>query len=254
MNKTLVVIGLLFLVQSASIFNAYSEESKKVFILKHPDASKGSAFVLTSDIDRLTNLIDNEGYQLVAKKGLNGPEPVLGDVVPQEAAMNDAINVASILHPRKARDRSAGEIIDLGIGLNVGLTSGGKARLIATIDSGFVVGVDVEVGTIIFLSEKTASAILGYSWQKGRNLVRPYITLGGGTGSIFAILAIAQGPIFHGGAGIEWKRTKWFGIGLEGGLNVLSNFDTNGIGGTDHNSEDTVTYPYARLNFMFYLL
>ncbi len=215
--------------------------TNQVFVLKHP--SRGAAFVRTSDSDRLVNLVENEGYEVVARNTARGPEPVVADVVPEELVNEElASNAALSTVMSSNRPRRAGDIFDIGLGLNIGLTPGGKVRLLATLDNGLVVGVDLDVGTIIFISDATISGILGYSFEVGRHIIRPYLTVGGGSSAIFALFAFAEGRIFHGGIGFEWKPARWFGLGLEGGVNV---FDCT-------NCDATVAYPYARLTVMFY--
>ena len=161
--KQNALFSLLALSSTVFAFSAFASgdetmievgPSDKVFVLKHTDSAKGAAFVRTSDTERLAQMI-NEGYEVVAKEGPNGAEPVVGDVVPEEVAQAEAANVA------QAQDgtRSVRDMLDIGLGLNVGLTTGGKARLIATVGPGLVVGVDLDIGTVIFLSEMTASAI-----------------------------------------------------------------------------------------------
>ncbi|MGK5086174.1 hypothetical protein WDW86_01335 [Bdellovibrionota bacterium FG-2] len=262
MNKSVIfsLLALSSIVFSFSGFAsalAYGDEvmievgpSDKVFVLKHTDGAKGAAFVRTSDTERLAQMIA-EGYEVVAKEGPNGAELVLGDVIPEDVAQAEATQVAQNIAAQDGADFIRD--VDMGIGINLGLTTGGKARLLATVGPGLVVGVDLDIGTVIFLSEMTASAILGWSFEMGRQAIRPYVTLGAGRGGVFALLAAASGSITHTGIGLEWKPARWFGLGLEGGMNVMGAHTTQGIGGTHYDTKP-IEYPYARLNFMFYFI
>src|SRR5690606_11138488 len=137
------------------------------------------------DVERLAELTETQGYELVVKEGPHGLEPVLGDVVPDALAESEAQVLGATSPVESDEPREIGEVLDLGLGLNIGITTGGKARLLATLESGFVVGVDVEIGTVIFLSDITASAIFGWSFEAGKHVIRPYATIGGGTQAIF---------------------------------------------------------------------
>jgi hypothetical protein len=154
---------------------------------------------------------------------------------------------------KKTKKQDVQDRIDMGVGLNIGLTTGGKARLIATLEPGVVVGVDLDIGTIIFISELTASGILGWSFQPGNHVIRPYVTAGAGQGILFAILVAAAGPVSHLGGGIEWKPARWLGLGLEGGVNTMHGHRSAGMSG-ERESDQVIHFPYARLNLMFYFL
>ncbi len=210
---------------------------EKAFILKHPDATRGAAFVRTTDSQTLSRLIEKEGNEVVMCRDHSGKaEPVTGDIVPNEVVASEAEGVNEV---KQAHGRTE---IDMGVGLNLGFVPGGKARILATLPSGAVVGVDVDAGTLLFITEASISAIFGWSFEVGQHVIRPYVTVGGGGALLFAILAAAAAPTVHTGVGVEWKPARWFGLGIEGGVSLLVGEEANGL------------LPYARLTAMFYFL
>lgn len=208
-------------------------ESSKVFVLRHP--TKGTAFVRTSDVDRVGKLVDGEGYEVVARQTEDGVEPVMGDVVPEEVARSEALSAA--------RTAGARDGLDVGVGLNLGFTSGGKVRVLATLGPGLVVGVDLDAGTVLFFSDLSLSGVLGWSFEAGRHIIRPYVLAGA---AVLSPSNSLQGPVgaVHAGFGIEWKPARWVGLGLEAGLNIIPPQGTGDGGGL----------PWARLCLTFYFL
>lgn len=231
-------------------------DNQKVFVLKHPDKAKGIAFVKTTDTERLKRLIDLEGFELVARTTPEGVVPVTGDVVPDELAEQEGVALSGAInfgeHGGESSVTSAvsrspeRDPVDIGLGLALGLTTGGKIRVLGTFDSGFVAGVDLDAGTVIFVSDATASAIVGWSFNPGGHIIRPYLTVGGGSGVIFALIAIAEATVLRGGAGLEWKPARWFGLGLEGGLETFFYKEGQKTG------EVIGAIPFGRLTVMFY--
>jgi hypothetical protein len=222
----------------AEMIEAVPAAADKVFVLKHPTGA--TALVRVTDTDRLERM-SGEGYELVARRNEGGEvEPVTGDVIPEELARSES---EAVVTAERARGRRLGDIIDLGLGLNIGLTTGGKARLLVTLDNGIVAGVDLDIGTILFVTEATASGIFGYSFQAGKHVIRPYLTLGVGSAVVWAIFAADNASLLHAGAGVEWKPARWFGLGLEGGVMHLDY----------ERAEGSVNVPFVRLNVMFYL-
>lgn len=116
--------------------------------------------------------------------------------------------------------------IDVGVGLDVGLiTPGLKGRVLRVAPSGFVAGIDVDVGSLFLLNAATASVVLGHELElRGNHRLRPYGRIGGG---MFVQLSTMQrgyyGPQGLVGAGLEWRPGRHFGLGLEGHASVLPN-------------------------------
>ena len=234
-----------------------AETSGKVFVLKHPDKSKPAVFVQVEDEARLRQLVESDGYELVVRETPQGPVAITGDIIPDElaraenaAAAQRAGELSTSLDVYVPDQRPVYERdpLDFGIGLNLGITAGLKARIVGTLRPGVVVGVDLDIGTIIFLSEATASAIVGYSFEPGSHVIRPYVTIGGGNGVAFAIFAAENTKLAKAGVGVEWKPARWFGLGLEGGITAW--FHDQG----DKKGELLGMFPFARLNIMFYFL
>lgn len=227
----------------------FEQSSGKAYVLKHKNGAV--AFVRDYDRPTLERLINQEGYELVARRTEGGIAPVVASVVSSESA-DDVIDVVSVAKPK----REAYSDIDFGAGIDVGLTTGGKGRLMVSINRGPVVGVDLDLGTIIFISEATASLVAGWSFEPGDDVIRPYVTVGAGQGVVFALLAAGRGPVVKAGAGVEWKPTQWFGVGIEAGYAVLTPEQTSGIGSDgqwEDGEHDPIAYPFGRLTFMFYL-
>lgn len=156
---------------------------------------------------RPAELIQQEDYQLVVCGTADGQiEPVTGDVVPDEVAPSEA--------------GECDGLIDVGFGIKIGFTFGLKVRGLATLGPGLVLGVDLDAGTSIFLSEATASVILGWSFDVGSHVIRPYAAVGGGVGYYLIIPNIFyEGPVVRVVLpGVEWKPRRRFGSGLELGL------------------------------------
>ena len=216
------------------------------FVLKHPVDGR-TAFVRTTNAARVEELMTDEGFEVVAREGENGPEPVLAEVLPTDVveASHDDLIETSAMEFEERDERSWRDHIDMGLGINLGLTTGGKIRVLGILDNGFMAGVDLDLGTVIFITDATVSGIVGWEFRAGRHALRPYLTLGYGEAAIFALFAAAEGKVFHGGLGFEWKPARWFGLGIEGGVNVVD------ITSSD---SESVAIPYGRLNFMFYFL
>lgn len=152
---------------------------------------------------------------------------------------------------------------DIGLGVNVGFTTGGKLRMAFALPPAglerdrhnFLVGIDLDVGTGLILFDSTASLIVGYELHRDRvgaprgraRAMRIYGTLGGGRSAVWAIFDVVRGGILHAGGGIELKTSRWFGIGLEGGANLFM-----GTGAIYGESTQAVV-PFGRFTAGFYL-
>jgi len=227
-------LWLLFFVPFYS--NSFAAGIEQALVLKHPNSEIGVAFVRVGDQERLHDLVYNEGYEVVMRADETGNVfPALGEIVPDEFATAEYINAQT-----STRSHSIGSMIDIGVGVNIGITTGAKVRVIGRLANGLTAGVDLDAGTLIFVSDATVSGILGWSFDISGDLIRPYFTVGVGGTAIFALFDIVEGAILHVGAGVEWKPAKWVGIGIEGGENMASFGDTGGV------------YPYVRLTTMFY--
>lgn len=127
---------------------------------------------------------------------------------------------------------------DVGLGLNVGLfLPGFKARVVHVTRSGLMAGVDADVGSIVFFTSLSASAVLGYDARLGkRQRLRAYGRVGGGSLTVLSENGFTA-PAYNLSAGSEWRAGRAFGLGLEGGGHFTN--------------QDVV--PYAQFTFMFYV-
>ncbi|MCC7440004.1 MAG: hypothetical protein IT285_00125 [Bdellovibrionales bacterium] len=257
------ILHLAVVLASAPVAHASFEggiglnlESQFVFVLKHPDPARPPAFVRVSEVETFTRMTTEEGYEVVAQQDENGETvPALGRVLPAElvaaeassAESHDAIEVCDEACREEAEAKSLKDRMDLGLGLNLGLTTGLKARVLAILDNGFMVGVDLDIGTILFISDATASVVAGWQFMAGNHALRPYVTVGVGGSTVFAILAVASGTIYKAGVGFEWKPARWFGLGIEGGVAMIDYNDAQ-------TSAENIVFPWGRLNVMFYFL
>jgi hypothetical protein len=109
--------------------------------------------------------------------------------------------------------------VDVGAGVALGVTSGLKLRLLAVLDSGLSLGLDLDAGTIGLVSDATANAFIGYDVQPARQTVRLYLTVGGGPAKMYSD---GIGAAMRATAGAEWRATRWIGLGAEAGVITYS--------------------------------
>jgi hypothetical protein len=122
-----------------------------------------------------------------------------------------------------APEAPAADPIDIGVGLDLGITSGLKLRALGTFDSGLVLGLDADVGTLLFYSDATVSGVVGWRLPSELTLLRPYARVGAGFGVVLMLLG-GDDPtrdVAHAGLGLEWKAGRAFGLGVEGGWEGL---------------------------------
>jgi hypothetical protein len=142
-----------------------------------------------------------------------------------------------------APEQSWRDTWDLGAGLTVGLTSGLKLRVGKDLGDLYL-GADVDAGTVLLIWTATGHAVVGWSFRPGSFVLRPYVRCGVGTAVVLPPGSSSGAgvlPIIPIDAGLEWKITSWFGLGIEGGAAIAV--------------ADTwwSAYPQGKLTAMFYL-
>jgi hypothetical protein len=91
--------------------------------------------------------------------------------------------------------------------------------LLAVLESGLSLGLDLDAGYVGLVADATANAFIGYDIQPIRQMVRLYLTVGGGPASMYSY---GIGPAFRAAAGAEWRATRWIGLGAEAGVLTYS--------------------------------
>ncbi len=147
-----------------------------------------------------------------------------------------------------------------GAGLVAGVLPGIKIRPTfcfdgGTADGGFLLGGDIDVGTLILVTTVTASAVVGWQFPSGFRL---YATVGGGLLHKTGFMESPEDPdvaIARLCGGFEWRFLRWFGLGIEGGVNTdfreKQTYHQEFGGGSSTKTESS-TLPYFGLTIMFY--
>jgi hypothetical protein len=241
-----VYLGLLasFISLSASAEMVAIEpgSADQVYVLKHPDPQKGVAFVKVTDQEKLSQLLNEDGYELVVQgEDAEHPAPVTGKLLSEKVV------------EREVQKRGLRDQIDLGIGFGLLMTTGPKVRVLATLESGLIAGVDLDAGTAIVISDAAVSALVGWEFRMEKNkALRLYGTAGLGKAVKLDLSDGDQhGKIVRLGLGVEWKPAKWFGLGFESGIAKEHHFQEETEYLDPYGRRD-IEYPYIRGTAMIY--
>jgi len=142
--------------------------------------------------------------------------------------------------------------VDVGYGFCIGYPVGGKMRLLNTFGSGVILGMDVDVGTILIWNSVSAGAVAGYSFGT-EQIVRPFVVAGVGEAyHLYGDLAGMKLDWFvHAGVGLEWKPSHSFGFGVEGGVEAIG-FHVDPHSNPSHWIDANSALPFVRFSFIFY--
>jgi hypothetical protein len=120
-----------------------------------------------------------------------------------------------VLLPFEAASAPPERPFEVGYGFNLGLAPGLKFRGLGLLDSGLILGVDLEADFAGIVADASVRALLGYRFDLGDQTVRPYLAVGGGAVGVYSH---GVGPAWVLAAGAEWRPLRWLGVGLEGGV------------------------------------
>ena len=122
-------------------------------------------FAATSHIADVGGLGFGPDGRQVYEEGLNIPIGYLYRGGEPNTVLLDILR-ANVRDPRAAE----GDLHSLAA-----CNDAGAARLLATLGPGVVTGVDIDAGTLLFVTDLSVSGILGWSFEAGRHIIRPYL-------------------------------------------------------------------------------
>lgn len=138
--------------------------------------------------------------------------------VPSEPAASAAPVGVSQDQESPAPERDVRELLDLGVGVSVGLPLGLVGRAMVVLQPGLMLGAEVSLDTVLIYRQITGGLLVGWEFDVGGHRIRPQVSVTFGEGAV-EVGGLGRGgfPVMVCSGGVEWKPTPWLGLGLSGG-------------------------------------